>query len=45
MERYLDKLDETVESAFAEDTRPIKDKIAALEEEMDRLKKLEVRML
>ena len=30
MERYLDKLDETDESAFAEDTRPLKDKIAAL---------------
>ena len=45
IERYLDKLDETDESAFAEDTRPIKHKIAALEEEMDRLKKLEVRML
>ena len=45
IERYLDRLDEADESASAEDTRPIKDKIAALEEEMDRLKKLEVRML
>ncbi|MEM1144886.1 MAG: IS1182 family transposase [Pseudomonadota bacterium] len=45
IERYLDRLDEADESASAEDTRPIKDKIAALEEEMDRLKKLKVRML
>lgn len=45
IERYLDKLDEADEFASTEDSRPIKDKIAALEEEMDRLKKLEVRML
>ena len=45
IERYLDKLDAADQAAPAEDTRPIKDKIAALEEEMDRLKKLEVRML
>jgi len=45
IERYLDKLDAADQAASAEDTRPIKDKIAALEEEMDRLKKLEVRML
>ena len=45
IERYLDQLDEADAAAPAEDTRPIKDKIAALEEEMDRLKKLEVRML
>ena len=45
IERYLDQLDESDATAPAKDTRPIKDKIAALEEEMDRLKKLEVRML
>ena len=45
IERYLDKLDAADQAAPAEDTRPIKDKIAALEEEMGRLKKLEVRML
>jgi len=45
IERYLDKLDAADQAAPAEDTRPIKDKIAALGEEMDRLKKLEVRML
>ena len=45
IERYLDKLDSADQAAPPEDTRPIKDKIAALEEEMDRLKKLEVRML
>ena len=44
IERYLDKLDAADQAAPAEDTRPIKDKIAALEEEMDRLKKLEVLM-
>jgi transposase len=45
IERYLDQLDEADNAAPAEDQRPIQDKIAALEEEMDRLKKLEVRML
>ncbi len=45
IERYLNELDKTDQSAPSEDTRPLKDKIAALEEEMDRLKKLEVRML
>ena len=45
IERYLDQLDEADDAAPAEDARPIKDKIAALEAEMDRLKKLEVRML
>ena len=45
IERYLDQLDEADDAAPAEDQRPIQDKIAALEEEMDRLKKLEVRML
>ena len=45
IERYLDKLDAADQAAPAEDARPIKDKIAALKEEMERLKKLEVRML
>ena len=45
IERYLGKLDKADQSAPPEDTRSIKDKIAALTEEMDRLKKLEVRML
>jgi hypothetical protein len=45
IERYLGELDRADESAPAEDTRPLKEKIAALEEEMDRLKKFEVRML
>ena len=45
IDRYLSELDKTDRSAPPEDTRPLKDKIAALEEEMDRLKKLEVRML
>jgi len=45
IERYLDELDNADRSAPPEDTRPLKDKIAALTEEMDRLKKLEVRML
>ena len=45
IERYLQELDDADQSAPAEDTRPLKDKIAALTEEMDRLKKLEVRML
>ena len=45
IERYLGELDKSDRSAPPEDTRPLKDKIAALTEEMDRLKKLEVRML
>jgi transposase len=45
IDRYLNELDKADRSAPPEDTRPLKDKIAALEEEMDRLKKLEVRML
>jgi len=45
IERYLGKLDQADRSAPPEDTRPLKDRIAALTEEMDRLKKLEVRML
>jgi len=45
IERYLGKLDNADRSAPPEDTRTLKDKIAALTEEMDRLKKFEVRML
>ncbi len=45
IDRYLTELDKADRSAPPEDTRPLKDKIAALTEEMDRLKKLEVRML
>jgi transposase len=45
IERYLDQLDVADEAAPPQDTRTIEDKIAALKEEMDRLKKFEVRML
>ena len=45
IERYLDQLDQADDKAPPEDTRPIQEKITALEEEMDRLRKLEVRML
>ena len=45
IERYLGKLDQADQSAPPEDTRTLKDKIAVLTEEMDRLKKFEVRML
>jgi hypothetical protein len=45
IDRYLDELDRADQAAPPADTRPIRDKIAALKEEMDRLKKLEVRML
>ena len=45
IERYLGDLDKADRSAPPEDTRSLKDKIAALTEEMDRLKKFEVRML
>jgi transposase len=45
IDRYLDELDKADRCAPPEDTRPLKDKIAALTEEMDRLKKCEVRML
>jgi len=45
IERYLIELDGTDASAPPEDTRSLKDKIAALDEEMGRLKKFEVRML
>ena len=45
IERYLDQLDDADQAAPPKDTRSLKDKIAALEEEMDRLKKLETKML
>jgi len=45
IERYLEQLDEADTSAPTEDQHRIKDRIAAFTEEMDRLKKLEVRML
>ena len=45
IERYLGELDRADAVVPAEETQSLKDKIAALEEEMDRLKKLEVRML
>lgn len=45
IDRYLGELDSADTAAPAEDTQPIEDKIAALKAEMDRLKKLEVRML
>ena len=45
IERYLDQLDSADDAAPPDDKRPIQDKIAALTEEMDRLKKFEVRML
>lgn len=44
IERYMDQLDSNDELAPAADTRPIREKIEALSQEMDRLKKLEVRM-
>ena len=45
IERYLNELDKTDRSAPPRDSRSLKDKLAALTEEMDRLKKFEVRML
>ena len=45
IERYLVELDAADAAAPPEETRSLKEKIAALEEEMDRLKKFEVRML
>ncbi len=45
IDRYLGELDTADRSAPPEDTRSLKDKIAALTEEMDRLKKFEIRML
>jgi transposase len=43
--RYLVELDTADAAAPPEEKRSLKEKIAALEEEMDRLKKFEVRML
>jgi len=43
--RYLSELDAADAAAPAEESWSLKEKISALEEEMDRLKKLEVRML
>jgi len=45
IDRYLGELDSADEAAPAEQTQPIKDRVRALKEEMERLKKLEVRML
>ncbi len=45
IDRYLGELDSADEAAPAEQTQPIKDRVNALKEEMERLKKLEVRML
>jgi transposase len=44
IERYLVELDAADAAAPPEETRSLKEKITALEEEMDRLKKLDVRM-
>jgi hypothetical protein len=45
IDRYLGELASADEAAPAEQTQPIKDRVRALKEEMERLKKLEVRML
>lgn len=45
IERYMDQLDSSDHAEPPKDTRSIEDKIAALTQEMDRLKKFEVRML
>jgi transposase len=45
IERYMGELDRADESAPPEDTRSMDEKVAALKDEMDRLKKFEVRML
>jgi transposase len=45
IDRYLGELDNADQSAPPEDTRSLRDKTAALTDEMDRLKKFEVRML
>jgi hypothetical protein len=45
IDRYLGELESADEAAPVEQTQPIKDRVSALKEEMDRLKKLEVRML
>ena len=45
IDRYLGELEDADNNAPPVDTQPLRDKLIALEEEMDRLKKLEVRML
>ena len=45
VERYLGELDSADAELTVEDSRSIEEKISALKEEMDRLKKFEVRML
>lgn len=45
IEKYLARLERADAQAGPEDTRTLQEKISALEEEMDRLKKYEVRML
>jgi hypothetical protein len=45
IDRYLGELARADEAAPVEQTQPIEDRVSALKEEMDRLKKLEVRML
>ena len=45
IERYLSELEQADAATPADETQPLKEKISALEAEMDRLKKLEVRML
>jgi hypothetical protein len=45
IDRYLDKLDRADGAAPAEEQHRLEDKVAALKEELERLKKLEVRML
>jgi len=45
IERYLGELDRADAATPATETQSLKEKVCALEEEMDRLKKLEVRML
>ena len=44
IDRYLGELESADEAAPVEQTQPIKDRVRALKEEMDRLKKLDVRM-
>ena len=46
IDRYMNELAQSDQQSVAEDNpQPLEDKITALKEEMDRLKKLEVRML
>jgi translation elongation factor EF-Tu-like GTPase len=45
IDRYLGELERADEAAPVEQTQPIEDRVAALKEELERLKKLEVRML